>query len=67
MKRLSICMLALGWFLLLVSPVMAQQSLFETVTNVSIPAYRQAGTPPIPIDRDGALSGHVISTWHRSS
>jgi hypothetical protein len=39
-KKLSIYMLALGWLLVLVSPAMAQQNLIETVTNVSIPAYR---------------------------
>ena len=33
MKRFGICILTLGWLLLLVNPGMAQQSLIETVAN----------------------------------
>ncbi len=33
MKRFGICLLTLGWLLLLVNPGMAQQSLVETVAN----------------------------------
>ena len=33
MKRLGVCLLTLGWLLLLVTPGMAQQSLIETVAN----------------------------------
>ena len=33
MKRLGICLLTLGWLLLLINPVMAQERLVESVAT----------------------------------
>ncbi|KPK22066.1 MAG: hypothetical protein AMK69_20530 [Nitrospira bacterium SG8_3] len=30
---------------------------------VPLPACRQAGTPPIPLGRDGALAGQEMEEW----
>ena len=48
MKRLWICLLTLGWFLLLVNPVMAQQRLVESVVTgckVELEKYCSQVTP----------------------